>query len=46
MTLAPAPAPTPTLDRIDRRILHELMLDATLAVTLLAERVGLSQTPC
>lgn len=34
------------LDRIDRRILHELMRDATLPVSQLAERVGLSQTPC
>lgn len=34
------------LDRIDRRILHELMRDATLQVAQLAERVGLSQTPC
>jgi Lrp/AsnC family transcriptional regulator len=34
------------LDRIDRRILHELMHDATLPVAQLAERVGLSQTPC
>ena len=44
MTLAPAL--TPTLDRIDRKILHELMRDATLPVTQLADRVGLSQTPC
>jgi Lrp/AsnC family transcriptional regulator len=35
-----------TLDRIDRRILQELMRDATLPVSHLAERVGLSQTPC
>lgn len=35
-----------TLDRIDRRILQELMADATLPVSQLAERVGLSQTPC
>jgi Lrp/AsnC family transcriptional regulator len=34
------------LDRIDRRILYELMRDATLPVSQLAERVGLSQTPC
>ena len=34
------------LDRIDRRILHELMRDATLPVAQVAERVGLSQTPC
>ena len=36
----------PTLDRIDRKILHALMRDATLPVAQLAERVGLSQTPC
>ncbi|MDP2087659.1 MAG: Lrp/AsnC family transcriptional regulator [Gemmobacter sp.] len=40
------PAPSLTLDRIDRKILQELMQDATLPVTQLAERVGLSQTPC
>jgi Lrp/AsnC family transcriptional regulator len=34
------------LDRIDRRILFELMRDASLSVSQLAERVGLSQTPC
>lgn len=34
------------LDRIDRKILSELMRDATLPVSQLAERVGLSQTPC
>ena len=33
-----------TLDRIDRKILHELMMDATLPVAQLADRVGLSQT--
>jgi Lrp/AsnC family transcriptional regulator len=37
---------TSPLDRIDRRILHELMRDATLPVAQLAERVGLSQSPC
>ena len=37
---------TPQLDRIDRRILFELMRDAALPVSQLAERVGLSQTPC
>lgn len=41
-----APVNTPALDRIDRKILHELMRDATLSVAQLAERVGLSQTPC
>lgn len=35
-----------TLDRIDRKILDQLMQDATLPVAQLAERVGLSQTPC
>lgn len=35
-----------TLDRIDRKILDQLMRDATLPVAQLAERVGLSQTPC
>lgn len=35
-----------SLDRIDRRILQEVMRDATLPISQLAERVGLSQTPC
>ncbi|MCT4373151.1 Lrp/AsnC family transcriptional regulator [Yangia mangrovi] len=35
-----------TLDRIDRRILENLMHDATLSVSQLADMVGLSQTPC
>ena len=39
-------APSFVLDRIDRRIVHALMRDATLPVAQLAERVGLSQTPC
>ncbi|ADZ69839.1 Lrp/AsnC family transcriptional regulator [Polymorphum gilvum] len=34
------------LDRIDRKILYELMRDAALPVAQLADRVGLSQTPC
>ena len=34
------------LDGIDRRILRELQRDATIAIADLAERVGLSQTPC
>jgi Lrp/AsnC family transcriptional regulator len=34
------------LDRIDRKIIYELMRDATLPVAQLADRVGLSQTPC
>jgi Lrp/AsnC family transcriptional regulator len=34
------------LDPIDRRILRELQADATLPIAELAERAGLSQTPC
>ncbi|WP_343698987.1 Lrp/AsnC family transcriptional regulator [Caulobacter sp.] len=34
------------LDPIDRRILRELQADSTIAIADLAERVGLSQTPC
>lgn len=34
------------LDRIDRRIVSELQADATLPLARLADRVGLSQTPC
>ena len=34
------------LDPIDRRILRELQRDATVAISDLALRVGLSQTPC
>jgi Lrp/AsnC family transcriptional regulator len=34
------------LDQIDRRILRELQADATLPIAELAERAGLSQTPC
>jgi Lrp/AsnC family transcriptional regulator len=34
------------LDQIDRRILRELQADATVPIAELAERVGLSQTPC
>jgi len=36
----------PKIDRIDRKIMHELMRDSTVPVSQLAERVGLSQTPC
>jgi Lrp/AsnC family transcriptional regulator len=36
----------PELDRIDRRILIELQADATMPIAQIAERVGLSQTPC
>jgi Lrp/AsnC family transcriptional regulator len=35
-----------TLDRIDRKLVAALMGDATQPVSRLAERVGLSQTPC
>lgn len=34
------------LDAIDRRILRELQLDATLPIAELAQRAGLTQTPC
>lgn len=34
------------LDSIDRKILHWLQQDADLPIAELAERVGLSQTPC
>jgi Lrp/AsnC family transcriptional regulator len=34
------------LDAIDRRILRELQADATVPIAELAERAGLSQTPC
>lgn len=34
------------LDPIDRRILRELQADATVPIAELADRVGLSQTPC
>ena len=33
-------------DTTDRRILRELQADATLPLAELAERIGLSQTPC
>ncbi|MEI2805285.1 MULTISPECIES: Lrp/AsnC family transcriptional regulator [Paracoccaceae] len=34
------------LDLIDRKIVAELMRDATLPIVQIAERAGLSQTPC
>jgi len=34
------------LDATDRRILRELQADATVPLAELAERIGLSQTPC
>ncbi|WFL77961.1 Lrp/AsnC ligand binding domain-containing protein [Altererythrobacter arenosus] len=33
-------------DRIDRRIVEELRVDGRITVTELAQRVGLSKTPC
>lgn len=36
----------PKLDLIDRKIVAELMRDATLPIALIADKVGLSQTPC
>ena len=35
-----------TLDEVDRRILHELQRDATIPVATLAERAGVSASPC
>src|SRR3712207_5174265 len=34
------------MDHIDRKILDLLQRDATLAIAEIADRVGLSQTPC
>lgn len=34
------------LDAIDRRILRELQADATIPIAELADRAGLTQTPC
>lgn len=34
------------MDLIDRKIIAELQADATLSIAQIAERVGLSQTPC
>lgn len=34
------------LDLIDRKIVAELMRDATLSIAMIADKVGLSQTPC
>lgn len=41
-----APGSAPVLDRIDRRILSELRRDGRQTVSDLAEKVGLSQSPC
>ncbi|MCC5863217.1 MAG: Lrp/AsnC family transcriptional regulator [Gammaproteobacteria bacterium] len=38
--------PNPALDRIDYRILQQLQNDARISNTELAERVGLSPSPC
>lgn len=35
-----------TLDRIDREIISALQADATLSLAQIADRVGLTQTPC
>ncbi|WP_349361082.1 Lrp/AsnC family transcriptional regulator [Stappia sp.] len=35
-----------TIDETDRRILRAMQLDGTLTVSDIAERVGLSQSPC
>ena len=43
---AKAPARPVKMDRIDRMIVAELQRDATLPLVRLADRVGLSQTPC
>jgi Lrp/AsnC family transcriptional regulator len=34
------------MDAIDRKILRELQADASISIAELADRVGLSQTPC
>ncbi len=38
--------PKPSLDAIDRRIVAELQIDARLTNVELAERIGLSPSPC
>ncbi|MHA7878870.1 MAG: Lrp/AsnC ligand binding domain-containing protein [Saccharospirillum sp.] len=43
MSLTKQPRP---LDRIDRRILHTLQIDGRISFTDLADKVGLSTTPC
>lgn len=42
----PSSQTAPALDLIDRKIVAELMQDATLPVAQIGEKVGLSQTPC
>ena len=39
-------SPNPDLDAIDRRILRELQREGRIAMVDLADRVGLSATPC
>ena len=46
MTTAEGESPMDTLDLIDRKIVAELMRDATLPVAQISDKVGLSQTPC
>ena len=38
--------PIPKLDRMDRRILEEIQSDGSISNLELAERVGLSPSPC
>lgn len=38
--------PIPTLDRMDRRILEEIQADGSISNLELADRVGLSPSPC
>ena len=38
--------PIPKLDRMDRRILEEIQADGSISNLELAERVGLSPSPC
>ncbi len=38
--------PVDALDRIDRKIVAALQADATLSLAQIADRVGLTQTPC
>ncbi|WP_207476787.1 Lrp/AsnC family transcriptional regulator [Arenibaculum pallidiluteum] len=42
----PVPPPGRELDETDRRILRLLQDDATLSIAEIADRVGLSQSPC
>src|ERR1700691_1513243 len=42
----PSPDSTRRIDAIDRKILRVLQEDASLSVAEIADRVGLSSTPC